>query len=315
MKIQKMPRLSDKRLWRINALGRSGRTWARQRIMMNEQGIRIQKLPRLSKPILIAGFDGWGNALDVSNTMVEYLIRKLQAESFASLDPDMFYRYDEARPLLDVVKGEMKSYMPPGGGFHAAHPKGNDLVIMKANEPQLRWFRFADEFFALCKKLDVETVITLGSMYDNVLHSDRLISGIASDEALFSRLKEERVTPISYQGPAAIHAIIQSEGQKKGFRCVSLWGHCPFYLEGIVHFGVLSALARLLRTLFGFELDVGELDTAWEELNEKIYKLVEENPDLQEVVREIRKSKMKGSLKQTAKSEKVINLKDFLESR
>jgi len=28
-----------------------------------EQGIQIKELPKLNDPILIAGFDGWGNAL------------------------------------------------------------------------------------------------------------------------------------------------------------------------------------------------------------------------------------------------------------
>ena len=47
---------------------------------MHETGIHITELPQLNHPILIAGFDGWGNALNVSKGMVTYLIGKLNAK-------------------------------------------------------------------------------------------------------------------------------------------------------------------------------------------------------------------------------------------
>jgi len=43
---------------------------------MREEGIHIEALPELQKPILIAGFGGWGNALDIATGMVGYVIRK-----------------------------------------------------------------------------------------------------------------------------------------------------------------------------------------------------------------------------------------------
>jgi len=58
---------------------------------MTEKGIFIEKLPELKEPLLIAGFDGWGNALDVSRAMAAYMIRKLNAGHFASINPDLFY--------------------------------------------------------------------------------------------------------------------------------------------------------------------------------------------------------------------------------
>ena len=50
--------------------------------------------PDLKTPLLIAGFDGWGNALDVSRGMAAFLIRKLKAQFFAGINPDIFYLYD-----------------------------------------------------------------------------------------------------------------------------------------------------------------------------------------------------------------------------
>ncbi len=285
---------------------------------MKNDAIEIDNLPELRKPLLIAGFGGWGNALDISNAMVTYLIRHLKAESFAKINSDLFYRYDENRPVVNIKEGVLKSVTLPGGSFFAAHPPGggSDLVIFRAGEPSLRWSLFADELLRLCGKLGVRAIITLGSMYDNVLHSDRIISGIASDEDLSFKLKEKAVMPINYQGPSAIHSTLHQEGRRRGFPCISLWCHCPYYLQGTTHFGLLSHLGSLLASLGEFVLDVEELDASWKELNKQIQKLIDKNPELQNMISELRKAKVRGSwesVKEGArKDEKVIHLEDFI---
>lgn len=288
---------------------------------MNTAGIHIKELPQLNKPVLIAGFDGWGNALNISNGMAAYLIRRLEAKKFADLDPDTFYRYDEQRPIVDIVEGKLNALTPPSGSFYAAATDENqsDLVILMANEPNLRWFKFVELLFSICQKLQVRKIITIGSMYDNVLHTDRILSGVASSPEMLSELKQKRINSISYQGPSAIHSIIQSEGTKKGFECISLWSHCPYYLQGTTHFGILSYLGGLIAGLVNFQLDTVDLQANWKKLEDQINTLVESNSELQSLISNLRKEKVKGSaasLRGTSNSdEKIINLKDFLDPK
>ena len=288
---------------------------------MSNAGIHIKELPQLNNPVLIAGFDGWGNALNISNGMVAYLIRRLKAKKFADLDPDTFYRYDEQRPVVDIAEGKLNTLTPPSGSFYAVETEENqsDLVILKANEPSLRWFEFVDLLFSLCQKLQVRTIITLGSMYDNVLHTDRILSGVASSQEMLSDLKQKRINFISYQGPSAIHSIIQSEGTKKGFACISLWSHCPYYLQGTTHFGILSYLGEFIAGLVNFQLDTQDLQANWKKLEVQINSLVDNNSELQSLISNLRKEKVKGSaasLRGAANSdEKIINLQDFLDPK
>ncbi|GAF82625.1 unnamed protein product, partial [marine sediment metagenome] len=102
---------------------------------MNENGIKIHELPDLKNPLLIAGFDGWGNALQISSGMAAYLIRTFKAQRFAELDPDVFFRYDEKRPVVHIEDGVFKNLSPPGGTFYAAQTgsDGRDLVILKTD--------------------------------------------------------------------------------------------------------------------------------------------------------------------------------------
>lgn len=288
---------------------------------MNTAGIQIQEMPQLIQPVLIAGFDGWGNALNISNGMAAYLIRRLEAKKFADLDPDTFYRYDDQRPVVDIVEGKLNSLKAPRGSFYGVNTPEDqsDLVILNANEPNLRWFQFVELLFSISRKLQVGTIITIGSMYDNVLHTDRILSGIASSPAMLTELNQKRINSISYQGPSAIHSIIQSEGTKKGFDCISLWSHCPYYLQGTTHFGILSYLGELIAGLANFQLDTQDLQENWKKLENQIDTLIEGNPELQSLISNLRKQKVKGSaasLKGAAKSEqKIINLQDFLDPK
>jgi len=288
---------------------------------MIEHPVYIEKIPELAHPMLIAGFGGWGNALNVSKGMVTYLVHRLKAQTFARINPDHFYRYDEDRPQVLIEDGVLEEFSPLGGAFYAAKTgRGErDLVILSADEPNLSWFLFVEALLSICEQLGIQTIITLGSMYDNVLHSDRVISSITSDPELFSKLGEKNVIPINYQGPSAIHSIIQSEGPKRGFTCISLWCHCPYYLQGTTHFGLMADLGNLLSFLGEFTLDTNALEASWKEVDSQIRQLVAENPDLQTVINDMRKAKVRGSWESmkgsVKKGDKVINLTDFLKPR
>jgi proteasome assembly chaperone (PAC2) family protein len=287
---------------------------------MSEPGIQIDKLPDLKNPLLIAGFDGWGNALKISSGMAAYLVRKFSAQRFAEINPDLFFRYDETRPVVHIEEGVLKSLTPPGGTFYAAQTAsdGRDLVILKSDEPQLRWSGFVQELFNLCSRLNIHSIITMGSMYDQVLHTDRIVSATASDATMISMLRQKGVNSISYQGPGAIHSSISAEGLIRNCVCISLWCHCPLYLQGTTHFGILAHLGKLLASLGGFELNTEDLEANWEKLNIQIENLIENNAELQAVVKELRKAKTRGSgtaLKGAVKDEKIINIKDFLQPK
>ena len=285
---------------------------------MDEKAINIDRYPQLRSPVLVAGFEGWGNALDVSKTMVNYLIRNLDAQPFARVNGDLFYRFDESRPWVDIEGGYLKTIEAPGGTLYSVQIKDSerDLILLRASEPHLRWYTFVDGILSLCKRLNTSTIITLGSMYDNVLHSDVVISGIASSSELVARLESKNVIPITYQGPTAIHSVFHSKGQEMGFECISLWCHCPYYLQGATHYGLIAALGDIVASFCQFKLDTTELDLSWKELNRQIQELVEKNPDLQKMIDGLRKAKVKGSwesIKASVKrDDKVIHIEDFL---
>jgi proteasome assembly chaperone (PAC2) family protein len=284
---------------------------------MLDEAIQIERLPPLEDPLFIAGFEGWGNALDISRGMVDYLIEKLGGKSFARIAPDLFYRFDEHRPFADIEEGLLKSVTPPGGLLYTADRAmaGRDLIILKAAEPNLRWMTFAKAILDLCEKAGVKTMISLGSMYDNVLHTDTVVSAAASSEGLLDQLKNKKVIAINYKGPTAIHSTLLHEALSRGMPCASLWCHCPFYLQGTTHFGLLSHLGSLLSSWGGFKLDTQELDRTWKDLTKQIQGIIDKNPELQTMINDLRKSKIKVSWDEAKRGDKVIHLEDFLKPK
>jgi proteasome assembly chaperone (PAC2) family protein len=283
------------------------------------ESIVVDRLPSIKTPILIAGFEGWGNAMDVSRAMVNYLVRQLNATPFAKLNSDLFYQYDVTRPYINIENGKMKELSLPGGTFYAAQsdPEKNGILLLDAHEPNLRWSQFADALFSLMDRVGAHTLITIGSLYDKVLHSERNISAIAYGVDLERKLLEKNIEPISYQGSGAIHSLLHWEGVNRKYACASIWCHCPYYLQGTAHYGFLESLGAVLSYLGGFDLDLEELTQKWEKLHEQIDTLVANNSDIQNIIEEL-KSDTKRLRHQSIgtpaeNSNKVINLKDFLD--
>jgi hypothetical protein len=152
-------------------------------------------------------------------------------------------------------------------------------------------------------------------MYDNVLHTDMVISAVATSEELLTRLKAHKVISVNYKGPSAIHSMILSEAEKRGIECFSLWCHCPYYLQGTTHFGLLSHLSAFLSSWGGFQLDTSDLDRTWKELNKQIQGIIERSPELQGMINDLRKAKLKGSWDMVRRDDKVIHLEDFFKPK
>jgi proteasome assembly chaperone (PAC2) family protein len=277
----------------------------------------IEQTPEVSNPVVIIGFEGWANGGNLAVGMIDYLIKELGATRFAKIDPNNFYRFDDARPIVKVEGGYLKEVLPPEAAFYSAQDKetGVDLVLFKANEPHLRWFSFVEVVLSLCKQLGVKLIISLGGFQDSVVHTDAIISGFASSEQLLERLKQVQVNPAEYEGPGAIHSLIFQQGKGMGIEGISLWGHCPFYLQG-THLRLLSRMATVLADLGGFHVDTGELEKGWTQLARSIQRFIDGNPELQRAIKEIMKSKKPSELRRPERKDgKVIYLDDFFKPK
>ncbi len=213
----------------------------------------------------------------------------------------------------------MISINPPGGNFFAIEtpPDENDLLILVADEPSLNWYRFSQELVDLAQRLAAPAVISLGSMFDHVLHTDRIISAATTGNDYAGVLSRHGVIPINYQGPSAMHTIILDACRKRGLFGASFWSHCPTYLQGITHHGMMLHLARLLGEMASFSVATEPLEARWEALVAQVQELIAQNPKLEDIIDQVRKKKRQGAWQNLGKSTQdqgnVINLRDFID--
>ena len=278
----------------------------------------IKEMPALRSPTLIIGLRGWGNALAVSADMAAYLVDQHHGRSIGEIDSDMCYCYDENRPTAIIENGILKTIRCPGGNLFVVQSSDNpdkDLLILLGDEPSLNWHRFSSEVVDLAITLGATAVVTMGSLLDHVLHTDRIITAASTGIDLSGVFKRYAVGPVNYQGPCSIHPLILDQCRKRGIAGVNLWGHCPAYVQGVTHYGLMIHLARLLAEMLPFPIQIDALQTRWKDLKIEIQQLIRENPKLEAIMEEIRKKKRAGawqSLDQSGKtSGNVINLEAF----
>lgn len=279
------------------------------------EGIELDYVPQMENGLLVACFEGWGNALDISMGMAHFLIKKLGAEYIGKLPTDPYYIMKERRPLIEVVDGSLQKLDPPTCEFYWAPEErvGRDILIVKGDEPDIQWFRFADSILSLSREAGVKTVASCGGMLDNTHYSDTVISVVASHPRIVESLPMEKPSLIDYAGQSSIHSTLHFEAKKRDFDCIGFYCHCPAYLQGITHFGLLAHLGKYLAEWAGFELDTTELSTAWLDVKKQIQAAIEQNPDLKNFVSEIKKSRGKSKLSPHKKDDNVINLEDYLD--
>ena len=86
-------------------------------------------------------------------------------------------------------------------------------------------------------------------------------------------------------------------------------------LRGTTHFGLLSHLGLLLSEWGGFNLETEELAVTWRELGKQIQTIIDKNPELQGMIRDMRKAKVSGLWDMQKTQKKIIQLEDFLKSK
>lgn len=284
---------------------------------LNSTGFRLLSEPSLREPLCLVVFDGWGDALNVSTALVDYLMRATSAVPLAELDPDPFYNYGELRPTVRIRQGSLEAITSPEAKFYyAASPLAGkpDLIFFRGEEPTQHWRQFVDLFLDVLSQFGDITLFSVGGLYDRVLHSEALFSAIYSSGALLAKLPG-RVQPANYVGPGAVHTLLHAEALRRGYPSLSLWAHCPHYIQNTTHYGLVAELVKMVAAFTGFNLDPKPLLTRWEKIEHQIDALAEESEEVRDVIDALRQERLQGGPSADAapasSDTKIVRLEDF----
>jgi proteasome assembly chaperone (PAC2) family protein len=249
--------------------------------------LNIHSEPQLHDPALVAGFQGWPDAGEVTSGALRYLVRNLGATRFAELMPEEFYVFTEVRPHSLQVRPGQRTLRWPSNDFYSwtSPSAGRDLLLCLGREPNLRWASYADAVLELAARYGASLLLTLGGTYDAVSHHGQVqVSGSASTPRLRHALKAMGVAFSQYQGPSSVQSALLDAARRRGLPAASLWGHAPHYIQAVPNVKVCHGLLTKLQALVDLPLDLDELQGASRALEARVDEALASNDELQRYV-------------------------------
>jgi proteasome assembly chaperone (PAC2) family protein len=221
-----------------------------------------ERHPQLERPVLVAAFRGWNDGGHGASLAAGYLARVWGARRFAQIDPEYFFDFQATRPQVSLIDGVSRQIDWPETVFYHARPEGfeRDVVLLLGVEPNYRWRTFGELVGGLAKELEVEMVVTLGSLLADVPHTrPSPVTGSANDQTMIDQLG---LSASRYEGPTGIVGVLHDACARAGLPSASLWAAVPHYVQLTPSPRAAKALVDRLGSLLEIEIDTAELEEA-----------------------------------------------------
>jgi proteasome assembly chaperone (PAC2) family protein len=265
---------------------------------LDQQGLR--------EPYAVAGFGGWIDAGSASSGAVEHLIKSLNAQRVAELDPELFYAFSDTRPWTRPLADQGREHVWPRAELFVARlPEApRDLILFSAPEPNLRWRTFTETLVGLLQRLGAEGLLSLGAVLAPVHYRVRVrLRGWGTTPEFRAKLRERRIGWTSYEGPTGIATVLHAVAQAHGLPGAGLTALTPSYLPRVMHPWTAAALLRAVGDLAGVPLPLKALDEAGRALADQIDRFLADRPSLREEIEGLGDPDIEESTQPEASSE------------
>jgi predicted ATP-grasp superfamily ATP-dependent carboligase len=238
--------------------------------------IELQGDPKLRQPRVVAAFRGWNDAGGAASLAAGYLRSVTDAERFAVIDSEPFVDYQQTRPTVSMVDGDVRHVEWPVTEVFAS--RDHDLMIVLGTEPNMRWRAFSDSIVDLARRYRSRLVITMGALLADTPHTRPVpVSASASDPELMSRHGLVRST---YEGPTGIVGVLHDSCSRAGLVSASLWAATPHYISAAPNPQAALALLERLAEIAGTPAGSAELERAASEYQLRVASAIADDPDV-----------------------------------
>jgi proteasome assembly chaperone (PAC2) family protein len=290
--------------------------------------LEVGEVPSLRSPALVMAFGGWNDAGQSATTAVRFLIEGWSAQRFASIDPEEFFDFTSARPIIHVAPDLQRELeWPKNAFFYKTDPAlSRDFVLLLGTEPHLKWRAFTGAVLQVAQQCGVTQAMSLGALLSETPHSRPVpLTGFATEPELTARLGQLHIAPTRYQGPTGIVGTIHDACRREGLSAVSLWAAVPHYLGTTQNPKGAVALLHALDTLFDLGLDLQRIESAVADFEREVARAIASNPEIAAYVQELeRRSDALSEKEVTAEAEGgepvggdvlIEELEEFLKGR
>jgi len=247
---------------------------------------------------MVIAFSGWNDAAEAATGALSHLLGSwtdaefdVVPELIADVDPEDFYDFQVNRPMVEIDESSVRALTWPGTQIFGLRTPtfDHDFVVVRGVEPSMKWKTFTADLLDLADDLEVDLVITLGSMLADAPHTRPItVSGSGAHPDIAQRLGVE----ISkYEGPTGILGVIQDGCVRRDVDAVSLWAAVPHYASNSPSPKATLALVNALEDFLEISIPQGDLpeeSSAWEI---EVSEMAKEDSDVAEYVKALEESK------------------------
>jgi predicted ATP-grasp superfamily ATP-dependent carboligase len=243
----------------------------------------------LRRPVLVAGFGGWGDAGSAASIALRHLLGDPAPPASAMLDPSACYDFTVARPLSTrSADGRRWSLEYPKVAFYPVPLPAaeRDLLILLGPEPHFRWPELAPAIIKYAREAGVESVLTLGAYVGPVTHHSAPVVRRTLDPELGERLGQLEIPDTDYEGPTAFVTALLHAATAGGITAASLWVATPPYLQAgnpVAALALLEATGKVTR----LPVEVERLREVADTFLHDVEAALEEHPELAEQLKEM----------------------------
>jgi len=281
--------------------------------------VEIHQIPSLRSPVMVIAFSGWNDAAEAATGALSHLLGSWTDPSFdvvpeliADVDPEEFYDFQVNRPMIYVDESSVRNLTWPGTQIYALRTPSlaHDFIVVRGVEPSMKWKTFTSDLLDLSEDLEIDLVITMGSMLADTPHTRPItVSGSGAHPDIAKRLGVE----ISkYEGPTGILGVIQVACVGRGIDAVSLWAAVPHYASNSPSPKASLALVNALEDFLRISIPQGTLpeeSAAWEV---EVTEMAKEDSDVAEYVKALEESKDASELPDVTGESIARELERFL---
>jgi len=263
---------------------------------------------------MIAGFNQWANAGNVSSGTPKYLIENLATKRFAYIRKGDFYLFQLPgshymfRSSVGYVDGFEEDYqMHPINDFYYTEIDGKGIVVFIGTEPNQREDAYADTFLDAAAEMHVKRIIMLSGVgFEVPYDKERLISCIYSLKKMKRELNDCAVSFSNYDRNATIGMVLNHYSRARNIEYVEMIARTPSYQISLAIDSDKRAMydiLRRIRYMCGINLDLSGLEKESNqqisEFEKAINKLYQDNPEIE--------SQIKAYMEQVEKGFEEVN--------
>lgn len=178
-----------------------------------------------------------------------------EGEMIASFDADQIFDFRSERPMIAYENGDMVKLIDPTLDVYLVEDvEGTKFLMLRGNEPDLRWHSLAQGVLQLADQFGVERFYAVGGVPSGIPHTRPV------DLLVRTYGKPDPTHEASYLQSVNLSEFLVYMLGENGIESTSIMARVPFYLVNQVYAAAAGTVVTYLSEDAGLALPLGDLE-------------------------------------------------------